>query len=57
MDRLVCRCCSADVKNTVRCRACGTLHPTSELRAALLSPSAFGFYGLFIFLFVLLSNW
>jgi hypothetical protein len=57
MDRLVCRCCAADVQNTMRCRTCGALHPTSELRAAILSPSAFATYSLIIFLFVLLSYW
>jgi purine-nucleoside phosphorylase len=57
MDRLVCRRCSADVQNIIRCGTCGAMHPTSELRAALLSPSAFGFYGLILLLFVLLSNW
>jgi len=57
MDRLVYRCCAADVPNTTRCRACGVLHPTSELRAAILSPSAFAAYSLVIFIFVLLSNW
>jgi len=55
MARLICRRCAADVHNTMRCRTCGAMHPTSELRAALLSPSAFGFYGLIVFLFVLLS--
>src|SRR5262249_21151761 len=30
------------------CRACGALHPTSELRAAIFSPSAFAAYSLII---------
>jgi hypothetical protein len=57
MGRLVCRRCAADVQNTFRCHTCGAMHPTSELRAALLSPSAFGFYSLVLLVFVLLSNW
>src|SRR5262249_9805829 len=55
--RLVCRCCAADVQSTMRCGTCRALHPTSELRAAILSPSVFVGYSLIIFLFFLLSNW
>jgi hypothetical protein len=55
MGGLICRRCAADVRNTMRCQCCGAVHPTPELRAAILSPSAFAAYSLIIFLFVLLS--
>jgi hypothetical protein len=42
--RLICTRCRADTKSILRCRACGTLCPTSEIGAAMLSPSAFTFY-------------
>jgi hypothetical protein len=57
MDRRACRCCAADVQNTMRCRVCGALHPTSELRAAFLNPTAFAAYTLIMFVFALLLNW
>jgi hypothetical protein len=53
LTRLICRRCNADVRNTLRCRACGALHPTSELRAAVLSPSAAAFYSILALLVAL----
>jgi uncharacterized protein (DUF983 family) len=44
LARLICTNCRADVKSVLRCRACGALYPTSEIGAAMLSPSAFVFY-------------
>src|SRR5262249_13310584 len=46
LARLICTRCRKDVKSVLRCRSCGTLCPTSEIGAAMLSPSAFAFYGL-----------
>jgi hypothetical protein len=45
---LICTRCRSDVKNALRCRACGALCPTSEIAAAILSPNAFAFYVLFL---------
>ena len=45
-QRLICTRCRKDVKSVLRCRSCGTLCPTSEIGAAMLSSSAFAFYGL-----------
>jgi len=40
--RIVCRRCAATVwPGVMRCPTCGALSPTSEIRAAILSPSAF----------------
>jgi hypothetical protein len=46
LARLICTRCRKDVKSVLRCRSCGTLYPTSKIGAAMLSPSAFAFYGL-----------
>jgi hypothetical protein len=46
LARLICTRCRKDVKSVLRCRSCGTLCPTSQIGAAMLSPSAFAFYGL-----------
>src|SRR5437763_9100416 len=44
LTRLICTRCRADVEGVLRCRRCGALCPTSQIGAALLSPSAFVFY-------------
>jgi len=52
LTRLICGHCGADVKSTLHCSTCGVSHPTSELRAVILSPSAFAFYTLILALLV-----
>jgi hypothetical protein len=44
LTRLICTHCRADVESVLRCRRCGALCPTSQIGAALLSPSAFVSY-------------
>jgi hypothetical protein len=48
MTRLTSRYCAATVQaDALRCHFCGASHPTSELRAYILSPSAFAHLSLF----------
>jgi hypothetical protein len=57
LPRLVCRRCAATVwPGVMRCPTCGALSPTSEIRAAILSPSAFVLVGL-LALIVTLGFW
>ena len=43
--KFICRCCVAPVEaGAWRCHYCGEAHPTSGLRAVVLSPFALAFY-------------
>ena len=50
-----CRCCAAAVEaDAGRCCQCGVAHPTSELRAVALSPTAIPFYVVTVLAFLYL---
>jgi hypothetical protein len=54
----VCRYCVAPVKvDAVLCHCCGTAYPTSELRAALLSPFTMAGYVLAVLGFITFWFW
>jgi hypothetical protein len=53
-----CRKCSATAwSNATHCHFCGVLHPTSELRAALSSPSALALSTLAVTVFITFWFW
>ena len=57
-QELTCRYCAATVQaGARRCHFCGASYPTSELRAYILSPSAFAFVTLLVALLVTLWFW
>jgi hypothetical protein len=43
--------------DAMRCDRCGVSHPTSELRAAILSPSAFAFFAIVLALLATFWFW
>lgn len=58
MVRLTCRHCAATVQpGAMRCLRCGVSYPTSELKAAIFSPSAFALFALALALLVTFWFW
>jgi hypothetical protein len=56
--KFTCRCCGISVEaDAGRCYRCGVAYPTSELRAVVLSPSAFAFCTLAVTIFITFWFW